>query len=154
MTTTRSHTHAVDLALSPERAFALLVTPSDIRAWWSASRVIVIPKPGGTWSATWGDDEDAPDYITSATLEVFDPPHQLVLMNYQYAAKAGELPFDADFRTTFTVDKTPSGSRISVTQDGFPTSPESDDYYAACSTGWHQTFEQMKAYVDGFRRGV
>lgn len=145
----RCHVHDVELPVSPERAFALLVTPSDVRAWWSASRVIVLPKAGGTWCATWGDDEDAPDYVTTAHIAVYDPPRRLALDDYRYASKDGDLPFDAEFRTTFDVEPLPDGgARVRVTQDGFPSDPIADDFFAGCEVGWRDTFAQMKAYAE------
>ena len=109
---TRKHTHEELFPTTPERLFSLLHTPSAIRGWWGAARAIVIPKEGGIWCATWGDDEDAPDYITAATLRVFDPPRRLVFADYQYMAKTGPLPFRAEFVTEFTVTPSADGAAL------------------------------------------
>ena len=70
---TRSHIHEESFKSTPEQMFHLLITPSAIRGWWGASRAIVTPKPGGTWVAAWGDEDD-PDYISTATLVEYDRP--------------------------------------------------------------------------------
>ncbi len=144
---TRKHVHEEVFPATPERVFALLHTPSAIRRWWSAARAIVIPERGGLWTATWGDDEDDPDYVSSATIRAFDPPRRLVLGDYRYRAKTGPLPFEADFVTEFLVTPHEDGAMLRVTQDGFPAGPEADDFYAGCEKGWRDTFAGIREYL-------
>ncbi len=152
MTAFRCHEHKIELAAPPERVFALLHTPSDICRWWGAARVIVIPKQGGMWSAAWGDNEDNPEYVTAATMRVFDPPRRIVFSNYQYESSHAPLPFEADFITEFMVRPTDAnGSILSVRQDGFPAGPEADDFYAGCEMGWHDTFDSIQKYLENAR---
>lgn len=143
----RRHVHEELLPCAPERLFALLHTPSAIRAWWGAARVIVLPERGGIWAATWGGSEDDPDYVTVATIGTFDPPRRLVLTDYHYRARSGPLPFDAAFVTEFLVTPHPDGAVLRVTQDGFPADPAADAFYAACQTGWRETFAGIRSYL-------
>lgn len=41
---TRSLAHEIELPHAPERTFALLHTPSVVRAWWGAARVVIVPR--------------------------------------------------------------------------------------------------------------
>jgi uncharacterized protein YndB with AHSA1/START domain len=150
----RKHVHEEILPASPEEVFALLYTPSAIRSWWSAARAIVLPEPGGTWAAAWGEVEDNPEYVTVATIKEFDPPRRLVLTDYRYWAQEGPLPFDADFVTEFAVSPHDQGAVLRVTQDGFPPGPEADDFLAACETGWRNTFAGIRRYLDAGRSGA
>jgi uncharacterized protein YndB with AHSA1/START domain len=143
---TRSHTHEEVFAATPERLFALLHTPSAIREWWGAARVIVFPEADGVWVAAWGD-EDQPDYITAARIRVFDPPRRLVLDDYRYVAKSGPLPFEAEFVTEFTVELHPQGALLRAVQDGFPCESVADEFYAACERGWKETFAGIRKYL-------
>lgn len=149
MTETRSHIHQEEFSAPPERIFALLVTPSAIRQWWGASRVIVDAREGGVWTAAWGDEDD-PDYISTATLTKCDPPRQLVMKYGQYYAKSGKLPFEfgEDAVTIFTVEKAGEGSVLRVEQTGFPIGPEADDFYTACETGWRETFNGIRRFIE------
>lgn len=147
MSPTRAHVHEEVFAAPPERLFDLLVRPSAIRAWWSAARAIVMPEPGGLWAAAWGDDEDDPDYVTTATLRVFDPPRRIVLADYRYRAKGGGLPFDAEFITEFEVEPCEDGALLRVRQDGFPAGTEADAFLAACEKGWTDTFAGIRRYL-------
>lgn len=145
---TRSHTAEIVLPVSVEAAFRLLITPSAIREWWQASRAIVLPEAGGVWAATWGEQEDDPDYITVAKISVYDPPRRLTLTDYSYRSKTGPLPFQADFVTTFEVEQRPEGSRLRVTQAGFPADARADEFYASCERGWQQTLRNICNYCD------
>lgn len=146
---TRRHVHEEEFGAPPERLFALLLTPSAIRGWWGASRAVVLPEVGGVWAATWGDDEDDPDYVTAATIAELEPPRRLVLVDYRYRARTGPLPFTADFRTEFTVEPAPGGARLRVVQAGFPDAPAADPFYAACETGWRATFAGIRRHLGG-----
>jgi len=104
-----------------------------------------MPEPGGLWAATWGPEDD-PDYISAATMRVFDPPRRIVMSNYRYRAKSGPLPFQADFTTEFLVEPNSEGAKLTVTQEGFPLDASADVFYAACEKGWHDTLSNIKAF--------
>jgi uncharacterized protein YndB with AHSA1/START domain len=147
MSSTRKHVHQIELPVRPEQVFALLHTPSAICDWWKASRAIVIAKPGGTWAAAWGSEDD-PDYVTTATIETFDPPRKMGLVEFKYHARSGELPFPtSDLRTEFTVEPLNGGSLLKVIQDGFPMDPIADEFYQGCEVGWRATFENIREYL-------
>jgi uncharacterized protein YndB with AHSA1/START domain len=144
---TRKHTHEIELAAEPSRVFAILHTPSAIRAWWGAARAVVIAQQGGVWAAAWGAAEDDPDYVGVARISTFEPPRRLTLSDYRYYAKSGPLPFNADLVTEFSIEPRPSGCLLRVVQDGFPGDPIADDFYAACEVGWRNTFEGIQRYL-------
>jgi uncharacterized protein YndB with AHSA1/START domain len=146
---TRKHVHEEMFAAPPEQVFALLHTPSAIRAWWGVGRAIVLAEPGGVWAATWGQVEDEPDYITVATIRDFEPPRRMVLADYRYRARGGPLPFQADFVTEFAVEPHEGGSILRVMQDGFPAGAQADEFYAACGRGWRDTFAGIRRYLAG-----
>ncbi len=76
---TKTHVDEATFDSSVDRVFALLHTPSAIRQWWGAARAIVVPEPWWTLGGRVGHQRDAPEYVTSATMSVFDPPRRLVL---------------------------------------------------------------------------
>ncbi len=148
--TTRKHVHEETFAATPEELFSILHTPSAIRGWWGAARAIVLPEPGGTWVAAWGADENSPDYITVATMKVFEPPRRIVFADYKYYSKNGPLPFQANFTTEFNVESCPDGAILRVTQEGFPADTTADEFYAACETGWRDTFGGIRRYLQNY----
>ncbi len=145
---TRKHAREIALPLPPEKIFSLLITPSAIREWWNVSRAIVQQKKEGIWIAAWGENEDAPDYITTARMSVFDPPNRIVMTGYDYYSKSGPLPFSAQFETEFLITRTSTGSILRVTQDGFPADAIADEFYASCETGWETTLNSIKQFAE------
>ena len=148
----RSHIHEEVLPARPEQVFDLLITPSAIRQWWGASRVIVDAREDGVWTAAWGDEDD-PDYISTATLVEFHPPRRLAMKYGKYYAKSGRMPFEfaADALTIFTIGPDGDECVLRVEQTGFPCDTAADDFYAACETGWKNTFEGIRKYTKRLR---
>ena len=144
---TRTHIREEVFDASLEEVFSLLIRPSAIRQWWGATREIVLAEKDGTWAATWGDDEDEPDYITVARISKFEPPHLLELNDYRYATREGDLPFEASFTTRFSCKETAGGVVLRVEQAGFPVDQE--EFYQACVTGWSNTFAGIRRFLTG-----
>lgn len=148
----RSITRELQLPLDVERAFALLHTPSAIRKWWNAQTAIVQARENGVWAATWGSDEDAPDYICVARLTKFEPPRRLVMGKFEYMTKHSHGPgFKAELETEFTVREHEAGSVLHVEQRGFPDGEIADAFYRSCVKGWSDTFEGIERFVLGQR---
>lgn len=147
---TRQHVCSIDLPASPEEVWAALITPSAIRAWWGAARVVVNPRPGGTWAAAWGADEDDPEYVSVSRLVEWEPPRRLRMADFEYHAReGGEPPYTGDLETEFRVEPADGGSRLTVIQEGFPEGPEGDEFYAACETGWNDTLASLRQHLGG-----
>lgn len=132
--------------------FNSLITPSRINEWWKSSTAIVNPKKGGIWMASWGEDIDAPDYVTSAVLSEFDPGQRLVMSDYDYLSKSGPLPFEAEFETSFLISElSESETELKVIQTGFPDEKTADGFYAGCLQGWEDTLANLKIHLQQSR---
>lgn len=147
MADTRSHHFVRTFQYSAEKVFLALITPSQIRRWWSASQAIVIPRVGGVWVATWGEDVDHPEFISSAIIKEFVPGEKLVLGDYQYVSPDGGLPFEADFETMFKLAEVGEGIELTVDQVGFPGDSIADEYYVGCEQGWKNTLDALEKFL-------
>lgn len=144
----RDHHHHTDIhGCSPQRVFRALITPSDIRQWWGASRAVVIPQLGGIWCAMWGDDEDNPHYVSAAKISRFEPDQSLRMSDFVYQSPDGGLPFEANIETEFIIESIPAGTRLTVHQTGIPEGSIADDFFAGCQKGWHDTLAAMQDYL-------
>lgn len=132
--------------------FNSLITPSRINDWWKTSTAIVNPKKGGIWMAAWGEDIDAPDYVTSAVLSEFEPGKRLVMSNFDYMSKSGPLPFEAEFETSFSITGlSGTETELTVIQTGFPEEKTADEFYAGCLRGWADTLASLKIHLQKSR---
>ena len=146
--TKRMHVHEEEFLVSPDTMFAILHTPSAICRWWGASRAIVLPEANGIWTAAWGDNVDEPDYVSAFVIRDFEPPTRMFLGEAKYFAREGKPPFETTMTTEFMVESTAAGCILRVVQDGFPCDAIADDFYAACITGWRNTFAGIRNFVE------
>ena len=128
--------------------FDVLLLPSAIRIWWGVAQAIVVPEVGGRYAVSWGDDEDAPDYVTITTIKALEAPRRLELTDHYYYGRTGPLPFEAFFEIVFDVEETGEGTTLRVTQTGFPAGSEADAFYSGCETGWRAVFSGIRTYLD------
>jgi len=143
----RQITKAISINKSAETVFEALITPSWIRQWWSANTAIVLPKTGGIYAVTRGE-EDRPDYISCANIRKIEAPSRLQLADFRYASKEGELPFDADLAVAFSIELMDEGTQLQVTQTGFPDEAVADEFYNGCIRGWEDTLVAFKKTVE------
>ena len=145
---TRSIQRSDFFACQPQDLFAALTLPSAIRAWWGAARAIIIPRPGGLFSAAWGDEEDAPAYVSAGIMRVFDPPHRLVISDFIYLSPTERLPFESDLTIEYVIMSVPDGTQLQITHDGFPMGPEADEFFQGCESGWGNSVDSLRAFVE------
>lgn len=146
----RNITQSITLNQSSELVFDALIRPSLIKKWWSAAHAVIIPETGGLYAVTWGEDEDAPDYISAATIRTYEYPKRLWLTDYRYASKNGALPFQTEMDTEFLLEPQGDQVKLTVRQSGFPDEAVADDFYAACVKGWEDTLAGFKKVVESF----
>ncbi len=143
----REIVESITISAAPAKVFETLLQPSDIVKWWTAESAIILSKEGGTYSVRWGDNPDHPEYITTAKIIDYDPPNGFSLVNYEYWSKDGKLPFEADWLVRFQISE---GTRtmLTVTQTGFPSDPQADEFYRSCVQGWKDTLLSIKKCLE------
>jgi uncharacterized protein YndB with AHSA1/START domain len=120
----------VDIAATPERVFRALTT-DELTQWWGSptdyktTRYTIDLRPGGTWRTDGVGLDGSPFHVEGEVLEV-DPPRRLV-----YTWKPS-FATGAASKVAYTIDATPTGTRVTVRHTGF-TSPEACDSHA---NGW------------------
>jgi uncharacterized protein YndB with AHSA1/START domain len=140
MASTRSQWHEIELPVKPEAVFNLLIAPKIIRGRWD-DQGAVITELEGLWVMAWGERENDPDFVTGARIRSFQAPNRVVL-GYEYCrARRGMLPFAAGMSAEFTIQKSPAGTLVRVTQSGFPSTPDADAFYEACGHGWRAALQ-------------
>lgn len=132
--------------VSAERMFEALITPKAIREWWGANRAVVDAEKGGSWVATYGEDDGESVFVNSFKLIEFDPPRKIVLGDGTLIANDKEFPLLMNTTTEFLIVPTPQGCSLTIVHIGMPTDPESEDFYESSLLGWHNTFEGLRRY--------
>jgi uncharacterized protein YndB with AHSA1/START domain len=133
---------------SPDAIFDALITPGKIKKWWFANNAIVLPEEGGVYAVTWGDDIDNPETISVAKIASFERPVRLLLTDFRYKSKEGDLPFETDMPTEFRLEDMGGKTKLTVCQTGFPDEKIADEFYKLCVQGWIDTLTSLKKTVE------
>lgn len=144
----REITQEYIIGRQPDTVFNALITPGMIKKWWFASSAIVLPEEGGVYAVSWGEDTDNPDYISVAKIALFERPQRLLLTDFRYKSKEGDLPFEADMDTEFRLEDLGDNTKLTVHQTGFPDDKIADEFYNGCVQGWIDTLTSFKKTVE------
>ena len=138
----------ISINASKEDVFNALISPSMIKKWWFANSAIVLPETGGTYTVSWGENEDNPDYITICKILEIQAPKKLKLEYEHYFSKFGEMPFEAEFEVVFELEGISNQTNLKVTQTGFPDNSIADPYLDGCVKGWNDTCASLKNTIE------
>lgn len=134
---------------TPENIFNALLNPSAIIEWWQAKTAIVIKENNGIYCASWGDNIDDPDYVTSSKIRDLVDPQGFTLEYLSYFSKTGKMPFEAKMYVHFSITPdSKSNTILAVRQTGFPDDPVADEYFEGCQTGWNHVLTNIKTYCE------
>lgn len=146
----RTLSFSENFACTPQELFDALHTPSALRSWWNADRVIIIPRKNGMYAAAWGEDEDDPEYVSSGIYGVYDPPYKSILVDFRYYAKSDPADFEDLMSVTYEITSRNSEAHLQLTHAGFPEDAEADAYFEACTQGWVTSLKSLKTYVEQY----
>lgn len=146
----RTLSFSENFACTPQELFDALHTPSALRSWWNADRVIIIPRKNGMYAAAWGEDEDDPEYVSSGIYGVYDPPYKSIIVDFRYYAKSDPADFEDLMSVTYEITSRDSEAHLQLTHAGFPEGAEADAYFEACTQGWVTSLKSLKTYVEQY----
>jgi uncharacterized protein YndB with AHSA1/START domain len=132
----------VELAHSPAQVWAALTTAEGLAAWFGNKGATIELRPGGP-----------------ATLDFESGFHQDMRVErveepsvFGFTWQIYGLPNDDRRRTyvEFTLDPTPSGTRLTVVETGFAQLPdaEHDSAFKGNANGWVQKLDELSSYLD------
>lgn len=97
--------------------------------------------------ATWGEQEDHPDYICGYRLDVCDRPSRLVFADPVYYARDGQTPEGMEnARVEFSIVESGKNARLEVVQTGLPA--DAPEHCEGCKKGWETTLKQLKDFLE------
>lgn len=123
----------VDIAAPPERVFRALTT-DEITKWWGSPDMYQTTaytadlRVGGAWKAEGVGADGSPFEVGGEFVEI-DPPRKLV-----QTWKPGWDPIGTT-TITYHLDKTDSGTRVTLRHTGFGTNTKSCEHHA---NGWER----------------
>lgn len=143
----RSIIKEIRISQSEDVIFDALITPSLIKKWWIASRLIIIPDSDGLNMTIWDDDESHTDYISEVKIKELTRPHRLLLTNLKYASRYFHAHLQ-DSSTEFTIHKENDQVKLVMKQTGFPDDEACDEFYNSCSSRWDESLLTLKRVAE------
>ena len=136
--------------VTPERAFSAFVNVSDVLAWL-ADGAVIGPRPGGNWALGWYADPDSDaGYSSIGQFEVFDPGRRFVISNLVFSTPEGES--FGGMRLVVEFEKTPEGTRVTVTQSGFEETAAWNAYRDRLGPGWERMLADLRGWLEEGRK--
>ena len=132
----------VDLAHPPAKVWAALTTADGLAAWFGNNGASIDLRPGGDAELLFGNG-----FHQHMRVERIEEPHV-----FGFTWQIYGLPQD-DVRRTyveFTLEPTPSGTRLTVTETGFAQLPDDahDTAFKGNTNGWAEKLDELGTYLD------
>ena len=132
----------IDLAHPPATVWAALTTAEGLAAWFGNKGATIDLRPGGAATLHFEND-----YRANMRVEHIDEPRV-----FGYTWQIFGLAAD-DVRRTyveFTLDPTPTGTRLTVVETGFAQLPDDEHKVAfnGNSDGWVAKLDELAGYLD------
>ncbi len=133
--------HQCLIYVSPEKVFDTISTGSGWNAFFTHDTEID-PRPGGRIVFRW-KDWGPQQYTVNAEGKVHrvDRPNRFVFEWY---------PVGKDHPTIITFEMTlqESATVVTVTEDGYPNTPDGRAMILECATGWGEALTLLKFYLE------
>ncbi len=132
----------VDIDVPPERVFRALTT-DELTKWWGApdqyttTSFTIDLRPGGTWRTEGKGADGSTFHVEGEVLEV-DAPKKLV-QTWKPSWEDGPAT-----TITYTLDATPTGTRVTVRHTGFAGRAQSCESHAS---GWEKVLGWLAGHV-------
>ncbi len=134
----------------PARAFAAFVDVRDVLSWL-ADGAVIGKHPGGNWGLGWYADPDSDaGYNSFGTFETYEPDRRLVVGALVFSTPEGES--FGPMRLTVEFEEALGGTLVSVTQEGFESSPAWDAYRDQLGPGWERMLTDLKGWLEDGRK--
>ena len=132
----------VELAHPPAQVWAALTTPEGLAAWFGDKGASIELRPGGPAELLFDNG-----FHQNMRVERVEEPSV-----FGFTWQIYGLPED-DLRRTyveFTLEPTPSGTRLTVVETGFAQLPDDvhEQAFTGNMNGWAGKFDELTSYLD------
>jgi uncharacterized protein YndB with AHSA1/START domain len=145
-----SVTRQVFVKAPPARAFAAFVDVRDVLSWL-ADGAVIGGRVGGNWGLGWYADPDSDaGYNSIGTFEAFEPGRRFVVNALVFSTPEGES--FGPMKLTVELEEAPSGTLVTILQEGLESSPLWDAYRDQLGPGWERMLGSLKAWLEDGRK--
>ena len=144
--TTLTIVESVEIEAPPERIFRALTEPGELCSWWrdasasASSSWEIEPKVGGRWRSRWRL-KSGEEFVIGGEILAIDAPRLLM-----YSWRDERFPETGETTVRYDIERTPTGSKVTVTHTGFGRVTEGFLDYA---DGWRGVLHLLSSMPMG-----
>lgn len=142
----RAVTATCNIEAPSTRVLEQFVDVEAMRRWWSVDRGLVEPRAGGLWALAWEVSPQGFRYVTTGTIDVYEPGRRLEIVDLVYFNPKRSVL--GPMQLFVMVQPSEEGTRITVRQDGYQYGEDWDWYHEAATEAWLATLELLKQYLE------
>lgn len=143
----RSVSAEASIASTPNHILDAFLLQTHLNKWWSVSRSLIEPKPGGIWTLAWEISDAGIKYISSGIIEKIVPHECLRIHKMVYLNPDREIlgPMELEVQVS-RIDE--SHTRVVVVQSGYQYGVDWDWYHDAVTQAWPYALNLLKKYLE------
>ena len=135
-------TAEVELDATPDRVWAALTDPAEIKQYMFGSDVRTDWQPGSP--ITWSGEFQGKSYQDKGEVIAVDEPHRLEVTHYSAMSGAADVP-ENYHHLVYTLEPSAGGTRLRLEQDNNGSDEEAEH----AAKNWQSMLDGLKKLVDG-----
>ena len=136
----------VRIDASPEKVWAALVEPEQIRQWWGARHGLVEPHKGGSWALAWGEEGQGYRFVLCGVIRGIQPMKRLRIEPLVYLN--AEHPVPGPMRLSFSLTPKEGLTRLVIRLDPRGDERGWAEYREGASKGWQEALANLKRFLE------
>ena len=142
----RSVQASIEINGAPERGLDAFMEFDHLKEWWGVERALIEKRDGGAYTLAWGISDAGLKYISSGTIQSYEPGHHLEIVNLVYLNS--EKPPLGPMSLSVRVKPSANGTHLELTQNGYQSGEVWDWYYEAVRKAWPAVLAELKKYLE------
>ncbi|MBI3112412.1 MAG: SRPBCC domain-containing protein [Ignavibacteriales bacterium] len=142
----RSVHSTIEINISPNKVLDAFTEFDLLKDWWGVERALIEKQNGGVYTLAWGITDAGFKYISSGTIDSYQPGNHLEIVNLVYLN--AEKPPLGPMSLLIRVKPHNHGTLLDLTQDGYQSGETWDWYYEAVRKAWPAVLLELKKYLE------
>jgi len=138
---------SLDIRVPAATIISAFTEAGMLRDWWAVERSLIEKRTGGLYTLAWGITEKGFGYVSTGSVQEYDPAGLLVIGNFTYLNPEKSILGPMTLRVNAT-PTTANTSSLYLCQDGYQIGGDWDWYYKVVTDAWPTVAVTLKNYLE------